>query len=233
MWPHPAWAGRPLVTDDAGVVGAGAIQIETWSRLDRNTLQHWLLAGVGLLATLELTVGAVHGLSWQSGTDYSLAAPVLQAKVLLHAPAPAGIPGLAVAGGAFAPFGRGALRPPGWDYFVYGAMTGVPLPDGRLAIHVNGGLFGSTSDSADLAAFTWGVAAQGRIVGDLFGAGEVFSGDPYLGAGQGAGHLGLRYFVTPGFQLDATLGVGLWGVRTLPVWGTVGLRLARDNLWLW
>jgi hypothetical protein len=227
----PAWAERPLVTDAAEVVGARAIQIETWSHLDRNSLQHWLLAGFGPLSMLEVTVGAVHGLSRTADGGYSVAAPLVAAKLLLREPQMAGWPGLAVAGGAFAPSGWGDFRVPGWEYAAYGALTEMPFRDERLAIHVNGGFFHSRGSSADLASFTWAVAAQGRIHGDLFGAAEVFSGDPYLGQDQGAGQASLRFSVSPAFQLDATVGAGLWGARSLPLWGTLGLRLVVQSVW--
>ena len=223
-----AHAGRPLITDDAGVVGRGGIQIETWARFDHLSLEHWMLIGVGAVAPLELSAGLVHGLDHEHDA-YSLAAPLLQVKLLLREPSGEGLPGVAVAAAVVAPTGHGPFRSPGWEYFVYAAGTSG-LVEGNLLIHGNLGLFG-TEAQYDEPTVTWGAAVQLALGGPWHGAAELFSGDPFLGGRQGAGHLCLRFYVAEALQLDATAGRGLWGDQQLATWGTLGLRVVGGPFW--
>ncbi|MFN7133113.1 MAG: hypothetical protein ACK4N5_13625, partial [Myxococcales bacterium] len=48
----PALAVRPFITDDARVVGGAQAQLETFSRLDPVSLQHWALVGFGPLPSV-------------------------------------------------------------------------------------------------------------------------------------------------------------------------------------
>src|SRR5688500_308227 len=103
----PAWAVRPFITDDARVVGERQAQLETWMRGDRGALQHWALVSYGPIEPLELTMGTVHGLTYEHDRDYSIAGPLVQAKYLLRRPTAGSWPGMAVSAGAFAPAGNG------------------------------------------------------------------------------------------------------------------------------
>ncbi|HEY0715752.1 MAG TPA: hypothetical protein VGF45_23920, partial [Polyangia bacterium] len=50
-----AQAIRPFITDDARVVGARSLQMESWVQLDENALQHWILPSFGPTSWLELS----------------------------------------------------------------------------------------------------------------------------------------------------------------------------------
>lgn len=229
---RPAWAVRPFITDDARVVGGHAAQLETWTRLDATSIEHWMLVGFGPVGPLELTAGGVHGASYENESPhYGAAGPLLQAKLLLWGPRPNGLPGVAMAGGMVLPVGLGAFAPGGWDLFEYVAVTQSLLDRDRLLIHLNVGVFGSTDPSRAGVVPTWGAGAQLRTIGELHGVAEVFSGDPYVGSNGVAVQGGFRYIVSHAVQVDGTIGSGVSGQPALPMWGTVGLRLASPALW--
>jgi len=110
MAARPALAVRPFITDDARVVGRRQAQMETWARGDRHAFQHWALTSYGPIEPLELTIGTVHGVTYDEGREYSIAGPLMQAKYLLRRPEAGSWPGVAVSAGAFAPVGNGAFN---------------------------------------------------------------------------------------------------------------------------
>ena len=223
---NQAMAVRPFITDDARVVGRRQAQMETWMRGDRAAMQHWALASFGPFQPLELTVGAVHGLTFHNGNRYSVAGPLMQAKFLFRKPEPNSWPGVAVSGGAFAPVGEGEFKPRGWDTFMYAAATESLLEDDRILLHGNAGFVNSHSGRKA----TWGVGSQIRVRGGLHLVSEVFSGDPYAESSGIAFQTGFRHFISEYIQVDATIGSGVSGQPRLPVWATVGLRLATPPL---
>ena len=232
----PARAVRPFVTDDARVVGEYLAQAETWVRGDRRSFQHWLLCAVSPWAPLELTIGVVHGASYD-GTPaaYAVHGPVLQAKALLWEPRPNGRPGLALSFGATAPHGYGAFQQHDWERFGYLAVTESLFSEERLLLHANVGMLvaGGSNGAGDVTSYTWGLGAQLRLIAGLHVVGEVISGDPYEPTAGGAGQAGFRYIISDRVQVDATVGGGLWGETRLPMWGTAGLRLVGGPLDKW
>lgn len=219
-------AVRPFITDDARVVGRRQAQLETWMRGDRGALQHWALVSYGPIAPLELTIGTVHGATYEHGTDYSLAGPLIQAKYLVRKPKTASWPGVAVSAGVFAPVGYGAFQPHGWDTFGYVALTESLLEGDRILLHGNAGFVNSQGDQKP----TWGIGSQVRIHGGFHAVGEVFSGDPYAESSGVAVQAGFRHFISEYIQIDATVGKGMSGQPRLPIWATVGLRLVTPPL---
>ncbi len=222
----PALGVRPFITDDARVVGRRQAQLETWTRSDRNALQHWALASFGPIQPLELTVGAVHGFTFHNGNRYSIAGPLLQAKFLARKPESNSWPGIAVSAGAFAPAGSGGFKLEGWDSFMYAAITESLMEDDQVLLHGNVGFVNSHSGRKA----TWGVGSQVRVRGGFHIVSEVFSGDPYAASSGVAFQAGFRHFISDYIQIDATVGSGVSGQPRLPVWGTVGLRLATPPL---
>ncbi|HEU4411092.1 MAG TPA: hypothetical protein VFS43_37915 [Polyangiaceae bacterium] len=229
-----AGAVRPFITDDARVVGDRAAQFETWLRADRRALQHWVAAGVGPVGPLEATLGGVYG---REDGRLAYALPLLQLKALALETRPgAGWPGVAFAVGGFGPSGpgsRGHLRPANFDRFGYVALTQSVLPGGDdLLLHQNVGLFVAKRSEGRDPVITWGVGTQARLWGGLHFVGEIFSGDPYAAASGAAVQAGVRYFVSSVVQVDSTVGRGIWGEPALPLWGTLGLRIASaPGLW--
>lgn len=236
----PASAVRPFITDDARVVGKHQAQFESWVRYDRTALQHWAVPAIGPIAPLEVTLGAVHGASLQPNRSYSLAAPLLQAKLLLHPAHPNALPGVAIVAGTFFPFGHGDFRSPvsGFTYLAVSQVFG----EDALLLHANLGFAGAqlerpaSNAPAELEKHaryraTWGVATQVHLYRAANLAAEIFSGDPYAEVGGGAGQLGLRFVVSDHVQLDAAAGSGLYGQPRMPPWASLGFRFVSDRLW--
>ncbi|MBI2388500.1 MAG: hypothetical protein HYV09_02685 [Deltaproteobacteria bacterium] len=236
-----AFAVRPFITDDARVVGKHQAQIESWARWDEHSQQHWTVAAIGPVAPLELSIGAVHGVAIHDETHrYSLAAPLLQAKLLLHEARSNEWPGVAVIGGSFLPFGFGGFQAP-LSGFAYLAATQVIGRDDVL-VHTNVGLAGAavaepsarTSQELERHArlrFTWGLGTQIHVYRSVNLALETFTGDPYAEVGGGAAQGGFRFILSDNIQLDATGGSGLWGKPQMEAWASAGLRLVSDRLW--
>lgn len=231
--PSSAYAVRPFITDDARVVGARSLQLETWIRADAESFQHWVLVGFGPVGPLELTVGGVHGAVYGGHAErgYAAAGPLLQAKVLFREPTPNAWPGVAMSAGIQPPLHHGGFGAVGWDGFGYVAVTESLGHEDRVLLHVNLGFYATTAAVQAPWVFTWGVGAQVRVWGPINAVAEVFSGDPYAGGSGAATQVGTRIVLNNNVQLDATAGVGLWGDPTLPFWGTAGLRLASNRLW--
>jgi hypothetical protein len=227
LTPRPALAVRPFITDDARVVGRRQAQMETWARGDRHAFQHWALTSYGPIEPLELTIGTVHGVTYDQGRQYSIAGPLMQAKYLLRRPEAGSWPGVAVSAGAFAPIGNGAFKPHGWDTFGYVAVTESLTEGDGVLIHGN---FGLVNSSIGGRKSTWGGGSQVRIRGGFHAVGEVFSGDPYAESSGIAFQAGFRHFFSDYIQIDATVGSGMSGQPRLPVWATVGLRLVTPPL---
>ena len=223
----PAEAVRPFITDDARVVGRRQAQLESWIRGDRAALQHWSLISYGPIEPLELTIGTVHGVTYDHGRNYSIAGPLMQVKYLLRKPSAGSWPGVAVSAGAFAPAGNGAFKPHGWDSFAYAAVTESLTEGDGVLIHGNAGFVNSSIGGRKA---TWGIGSQVRVRGGLHVVSEVFSGDPYAASSGLAFQAGFRHFVSDYIQIDATIGSGMTGQPRLPVWGTVGIRLVTAPL---
>lgn len=235
----PALAVRPFITDDARVVGKHQAQLETWVRYDRTALQHWAVPAFGPIAPLEVTVGAVHGVALQPNRNYSLAAPLLQAKLLLRPAEKNDLPGVAIIAGTFLPFGTGDFRSP-VSGFTYLAVSEV-IGDDAVLLHANLGFAGAqlerpaSNNPAELEQHaryrvTWGVATQIRLYGPVNLAAEVFSGDPYAEVGGGAGQGGFRFVISKFIQIDVAGGGGLYGEPRMPGWGSFGFRFVSDPL---
>jgi hypothetical protein len=225
-----AHAVRPFITDDARVVGDRAAQVESWLRLDRKTQEHWVAAAIGPVEPLEFSLGMVHGLA---ESKYTLAAPLLQFKVLARETTPGVIwPGVALVAGTLGPYGTGELKGEIWDNFGYLALSESLDSRDHVLFHQNLGLLLVRGERGREPQITWGVGTQIHLFRGLHFVGEVFSGDPYATTSSGAFQVGGRHFLSRFVQLDATLGRGLWGGDTrLPLWGSVGIRIASDPYW--
>lgn len=233
-----AHAIRPFITDDARVVGAKHLQLETWWRRDKDTLQHWALFAFGPNDHVELTLGGAYGLSsivsrdpGVSSPTFAFNLPLLQGKFLLREAEPNSLPGFAVATGIVPPLGTGGLEPPGPSGFVYVAFTESLFDEERLLVHANLGATVLVAKGHDPMSATWGVGMQLRTFAAFHLVGEFFSGDPYAGGAGGAAQGGFRYIFNDHVQLDATIGGGVFGATPLPVWATSGIRLVSHDLW--
>lgn len=251
LTPGSAHAIRPLVTDDARVVGNKLAQLETWVLVDRLVFEHNALAAIGPTDWLEVTAGLVHG-GVHTGPErgYSITGPIVQAKALLVSARNNSWPGLAIAAGVLPPVGYGAFTPPGWGGFAYVAAT-ESLFDECLLLHANVGVAlgdvgasssglgsGSSSSSGLRTLVTGGFGFQVRLVAGLHGVGEAYYGDPYDPRRNfSAMQAGFRYIFNDHVQIDGTFGSTLTSVSgpgghpEPERWGTLGLRLVSAELW--
>src|SRR5699024_992077 len=53
-----AQAGRPMEVDDAGIVGAGACELEAWSEHRRHSNSYWAVPACNVTGNLEIGLGA-------------------------------------------------------------------------------------------------------------------------------------------------------------------------------
>jgi hypothetical protein len=207
-----AHAARPMVTDDARIVDAGACQLETWLRRNPDTTEAWSLPACNPMGNLEITAG---GARTSGGGDSGLTDKVVQAKTLLKPLEESWGVGLAV-GTDVHPRRDGSRRWPGSPY-VYVPFSVKAAGDDWI-VHVNAG---ATRDrDARRTIGTWGMGHEIRLDERLYAIAETFANDrsrPFYQAG-------LRYWIAKDrLQLDATYGDRL-EARSGERWFTVGLR---------
>jgi len=226
-----AAAIRPFITDDARVVGEGHLQLETWWRRDRRSLQHWAIAAFGPNDHIELSLGGVHGVArTPRGGEYAISGPLAQGKFLLSPAIKNRWPGIALAAGAEPPVGKGGFEVPGWSAFAYVAATESLFDDELLLVHANAGFLAVDATGYTPLRATWGIGTQLRTVAQFHLIGEIFSGDPYVPGSGGAVQYGFRYIFNDHLQLDGTMGTGLWGAQVMPTWFSSGFRIVSHEL---
>jgi hypothetical protein len=229
VFPGPACAVRPFVTDDARVVGDHQAQIETSVRYSQDEFTNLTLGAIGPTANSELTIGFSNGfpLEKESNRSYSITGPLVQFKYLFWDAKPNSYPGFAMAAGAAPPWGKGEFRPQQWSGFVYAAMTESLFDKERVLIHANIGI----STSSEINVGTWGLGTQIRLIGGLHAVMEIFCNDPYAGKTGGAYQVGFRHIISDAVQLDLTGGSGIFGSEQMPTFVGMGLRFVSDKLW--
>ncbi|MDX2011481.1 MAG: hypothetical protein SFW67_14880 [Myxococcaceae bacterium] len=203
--------------------------------LDHEAFEHNLLAAVGPTEWLEVSVGAIHGLSF-SDAKWGLAAPLLQGKVLLAPPLSGGTPGIALALGVLAPTGSPPVVLSGWNAYGYLALT-QNIADERVLIHANLGVAALLTGPERVTVVTAGVGTQVRLYRFVHAVGEVFAGDPFDPRRVAPSmQVGFRLILSDVVQVDGTAGAALANDDVhVPLgaawWGTLGLRLVTPPLW--
>ena len=233
LWPQPALAVRPFVTDDARVIGKNLFLVEASLRRDSEQLQNLTILSYGPMEKLELAVGFANGF-FLEGADawkYSVAGPLAQAKYLFTEGTPNGYPGVALVIGAGAPYGTNGFGNVSWSNFTYLALTEALGEKERVLIHANIGVNRSQPGDSWKYATTWGIGTQVRVSGGWHYVGEIYHGDPYAGDAGGAFQTGIRYFISEKIQLDATAGSGLWGDNKPAVFVGCGIRVIFAPPW--
>ena len=193
-----ARAGRPLITDDASVVGDRDLQIESWFFVDERSLQHWIVPTVGYKDLFEFSASVVHGESFKDKKVYAISGPILQTKVVLNK-------GLAFSGGGVAPYGQGAFKTTDWDYFYYFAGTYHNFANDALIAHVNLGQQTRRQSGNMGSVILWGLALEYDVGERVHVFSEFANGDTYALIQGIAVQAGFRYDFTPTLQFDGTL----------------------------
>ncbi|MCQ8103502.1 hypothetical protein NP590_05235 [Methylomonas sp. SURF-2] len=223
-----AHAIRPLVTDDARVVGEGLAQLESWLDANREGISHNVLAAYGPTEWLELTSGFVHGGNYSAvDAGYGINGPLFQLKALAFEPLPDGAPGLAWVAGFIPPWGYGSLKPEGSTAFGFLAAT-ESLFDDKLQLHANLGVAAAQTDQLWKTATTGGFGMQSHIVAGLHGVAEIYYGDPYAPLhAKWQSQIGFRYVISDTLQFDGTIGKNVKDDRDR--WWTLGIRLVTPD----
>lgn len=224
----PAFAGRPLITDDSEVIGKRNLQIESWVFADKRSFQHWIIPTAGF-GDFEANLSAVHGTTWsgQKARTYSASGPIIQGKYQLKEANSWDEPGFAVSGGWISPFGQGDFKSQAWDYFYYAAMTTEIIPEVCL-LHLNAGEQTRRQLDSSSPIFLWGVALEYLTFEKTFTFVETSNGDVFALNPGIAAQTGFRHDLTDKFQIDGTIGTGLSGEPKLPYWVTVGIKIHTD-----
>lgn len=207
-WPLAAQAGRPMVTDDARIVDAGACQLETWSQHSAGSTQWWALPACNPGGSLELTMGgAVSDAEGHRSTDV-----IVQGKMLLK-PLQTDGWGLGMAAGAVR-HAQGS----GFDGFI-NLPASISLRDDAVVVHANLGWLHEGESRRN--RLTWGLGTEAQLAECTWLIAETFGqnqGNPFH-------QIGLRHWLVPDrVQFDATYG-NRNGGGTGERWFSLGLRL--------
>lgn len=215
----PAWSARPFVTDDARLTTAGSCQLESWTRVYRNSTELWALPACNLTGNLEFTFGG--GMATVDGTRGSVDDYVFQAKSLFRALTPDGW-GAGIAVGTI-------MHPkinPGpnllGNTYVY-LPASMSFADDRLVVHLNAGWLRDRATQKSEA--TWGLGSELNLNPRWMLIAETFGN-----TASSFWQTGARHSVIPGlFQIDATIGSQNGGNRDTR-WISFGLRFTPDRL---
>ena len=217
----PVWGARPFVTDDARLTTDGSCQLETWTRIYRDSTEFWALPACNPGGNLELTLGAGRAIYDEPGrspnSDY-----VFQAKTLLRRLTPNDV-GIGIAAGTV----RHPAVNPGpnllGNTYVYLPLS-VSLADDALVVHVNAGWLRETRTHRHLT--TWGVGTEWNVSERITWMAETF-GDSHPNTYWQAG--GRFSLIPQRLQVDATIGQNAGGMQASR-WVSFGLRITPASL---
>lgn len=245
LLPAPAHAVRPFVTDDARIISAGQLEMETWPELLRSEgrlhVGHHLMGGVSVNEWFELIVGG--GVGLDPGPAVTVPNPVIQPKLLVWRAEDDGFPGLSVATGLTLPVGRGSMFDEATGFYVIAPITSRLFRD-WLLVHANVG-FTSAYAPDGLPTMGEGVFSMRPYWGFGLDVGvghpdarlivEAYDGDPFEALGpEYAFQWGGRWLKSDYVNLDLTFGAQPLvqdGVRVngeWEMWVQVGIRLLFD-----
>lgn len=205
--PLTAQAGRPLTTDDAGVVEAGACQLEAWTERARDGNTNWLNPGCNPFGSTEFSLGAGRQrLDGEEGTQSSMLYS-WQIKHLLRAYDDERV-GFAVATGGQ------HVRASGDNELFFKGIATTPLMGDDLLAHINLGAVRQREDAQRHYRGAWGLALDAAVLPATRASIETFGT-----TGRTDGHadrnwqVGLRHELIPGrVQIDTSVGspFGRW-----------------------
>lgn len=189
-------AARPFVTDDARLTNAGQCQLESWSRLYRNSSEFWALPACNPYGNFELSLGT--GVAYDSQGARSQD-HILQGKTLFRSLSTNDWGwGLAV-GHVMHPAINPGPNLMGNTYAYVPVSQSFKQDD--IIVHINVGWL--KDKASGVHKKTWGAGTELKLAPRLVGIAEAF-GDhttsPYV-------QTGIRYAIRPDvFQVDMTIG---------------------------
>jgi hypothetical protein len=218
----PAFAARPMITDDARFVDPKACQLETWLQNDLGSTEYWALPACNFSGTLELTLGGA--LNMESAQKTRIANIVFQGKTLFKTLEPNSW----AVGMAFGYVRRPIIHT---SRNLFGNLYAyVPLSfalfEERLVMHLNlGWLYETLEQGIGKQRMSWGVGSELQLSERTWLIAETFGqnkGKPFF-------QLGLRLWLLPEHvQLDATLG-DQFDKNMKERWFSIGLRLLSPS----
>ncbi|MFC0253043.1 hypothetical protein [Massilia consociata] len=187
----PGQAGRPMITDDAGIVDPRACQLETWTQRGPRARAFWAVPACNFTGKLELALGAGRS----SGADDAGSMAVLQGKTLFKAMDTNGWGVGLVFGTQFTRSGERST-----DRYAF-----VPLShsfhDDRLLVHTNLGWLREGLQNRHRA--TWGIGSELRAGERTWLTTEAFG----QSGSKPSYQLGFRHWIVPErVQVDGTYG---------------------------
>ena len=219
--PNMVWAARPFVTDDARLTTAGSCQIESWTRVYRNSTEVWALPACNPTGNFEVTLGQGRAFYDAAGSepadDY-----IFQAKTLIR-PLETNGYGFGIAAGTV----RHPAVSPGpnlfgnsYIYLPYSAS----FADDQLVVHINGGWLKERTTEKNLA--TWGVGTEWNVNERVTWLVEAFGESNPNTYWQAGGRFSL---IPQLLQVDTTLGRAASGGGDHR-WISFGLRFTPSKL---
>lgn len=203
----PAMAGRPMATDDAGIVEDNACQLETWVQRSQDSAEYWAVPACNFTGNLELALGGTY--TEGSATPNTL---VMQGKTLFK-PLETNSWGVGlVFGNQFTP-GRSING----DLYAFVPVS-FSFDDDRWLVHANLGWL--RQREIDHHHTTWGIGVEHEAGKRTWLTLETFDQDQDSASLQ----MGFRHWLlTDRVQLDGT-----YGARTdtccNEYWFSVGLK---------
>jgi hypothetical protein len=209
-------AGRPLVTDDAGLIEAKACQFETWLQRNRDSDEYWAVPACNVTGNFEIALGGAR----IDASEESQTVGVLQAKTLFK-------PLQTNGWGVGLVFGDRFTRRSRSEELYAFVPVSVSLRDDLLLLHTNLGWLRQRAEPPDGRRHraTWSVGAEGRVAANTFLSVETFGEIK----GDSLYQVGIRHWlVTERIQVDATYGSRL-GHRD-EYWFSLGMKFVTAPL---
>ena len=226
------YAVRPFITDDAAVVGRRLVQLETWTLFEKGSGEHWMMLAYGFTPRLEVALGTLWGYAenpFSKRNEFSLAAPLIEAKYLLREYKSGEFGGVALSAGSFLPTGTGEFVAPAWGAYGILMYTHCFGENEDVLIHGNIGVNWLRENKANDFLPIWGIGTQIRAYRGLHLVAELIAGDPYVPGTGMAYHVGFRHFISDYIQVDASIGQGIAGENKVPLWFGFGARFVMTR----
>ena len=207
---QPVLAGRPLATDDAAIVEAGACQLEAWMERGRDHRATWLNPGCNPFGRTEFAFGGAR-VRPDDLPAYTLHAWQIKRMLREHDAAHAGY---AIA------FGGQRQRHGGAREVYLNGIATLPLAAEVRVLHINLGALRTRDADGRHTRATWGLAFDAEVATATRASLEAFGTSSERPRWQ----FGLRHELVPGhLQLDASLGsaLGRWSETRLVTLGLV------------
>ena len=219
LFNNTSFAARPFMTDDARLTSSESCQLESWTRIYKNSTERWALPACNPYGNFEITAGGGHinNTGVPTTNDY-----VLQGKTLFKDLTTNGYGwGLAVGqiNHPSATTGPNSLG----NTYAYIPLS-ISTLDDKVIFHTNVGWLKDKATNEQ--RMTYGFGAEIQATSRLMFIAETFCDSktkPFL-------QTGARYSVIPNLlQIDTTIGQQFKG-NSNSRWISFGLRYIPDSI---